>query len=90
MRPLNTAQIVEVGRALLPYLRDNLSSAELGAAAHDAAAAFCKAKFGDVGLGDMQALAISCGNDPYTDEEICPRCKGRGHVSIDLKETRSQ
>jgi hypothetical protein len=85
MRHLSTEQIIEVGKALLPYLRDNLSSAELGHAAHDVAAAFCKAKFGNVGLNDRQALAISCGNDPYADEEICPKCKGRGHVPARLK-----
>lgn len=84
MITLNTAQIIEVGRALLPYLRDNLTAEELGNAAYDAAAALFKAKFGDVGLANMQRVAIACGNDPYADEQICPECKGRGHVSIDL------
>jgi hypothetical protein len=32
-------QIIAVGRALLPYLRNDLTDVELGMAAHDAAAA---------------------------------------------------
>lgn len=35
--------IVAVGKALLPYLRDNLSAVELGFAAHDATAGLRKA-----------------------------------------------
>jgi hypothetical protein len=89
MRSLTTAQIIEVGKALLPYLRADLSSEELGQAAHDAASAFFRAKFGDAGLSTMQRVAISCGNDPYADEAVCPQCKGRGHVSVDLENLQS-
>lgn len=89
MRSLTTAQIIEVGRALLPYLRNDLSSEELGRAAHDAASAFFRAKFGDIGLGNMQRVAIACGNDPYADEAVCPNCHGRGHVSVDLEVAKS-
>lgn len=85
MRSLTTAQIIEVGRALLPYLRNDLSSEELGAAAHDAASALFRAKFGDIGLSNMQRVAIACGNDAYADESVCPQCHGRGHVSVDLE-----
>lgn len=83
MRDLTTAQIIEVGRALLPFVRHDLSAAELGTAAHDAAAALFRAKFGDIGLG-RNAIAIACGNDPYGDEKVCPECQGRGHVPVDL------
>jgi hypothetical protein len=39
---MNTNQIVEVGKALLPYLREGLTASELGAAAHNAAAAIAR------------------------------------------------
>jgi len=38
-RALTSEQIVAVGKALLPYLRNDLTAAELGMAAHDAASA---------------------------------------------------
>jgi len=82
MTPLTTAQIIEVGKALLPYMRKDLSATELGTAAHDAAAALFRSKFGEIGLGGGQRLAIACGNDAYADEKICPQCGGKGHVSI--------
>lgn len=82
MTPLSTAQIIEIGKALLPYLRTDLSAEELGTAAHDAAAALFRSKFGEIGLGSGQRLAIACGNDAYADEKVCLQCKGAGHVSI--------
>jgi hypothetical protein len=33
-----------------------------------------------LGLSDMQRLAISCGNEPYADDKVCPTCGGKGHV----------
>lgn len=36
---MTSEQVIEVGKALLPYLRADLSHAELGMAVHDAAAA---------------------------------------------------
>lgn len=36
---MNSEQVIEVGKALLPYLRTDLKPEELGMAAHDAAAA---------------------------------------------------
>lgn len=73
---MTTEQIIAVGKALLPYLRNDLTAAELGTAAHDAATALR----GDRGLSDMQRFAISCGNEPYADDKVCPTCNGRGCV----------
>ena len=33
------------------------------------------------GLTDLQRLAIKCGNIPYEDDMVCPKCKGDG-ISI--------
>ncbi len=56
-------QIVAVGRALLPYLRDGLSNVELASAVHDAVAAL--AQKSDRGLSASQRLAIVCGNQKH-------------------------
>lgn len=74
---MNQSQLIEVGKALLPYLRGDLSAQELGAAAHNAAAALSRSP----GLTELQRLAITCGNEPYADAKVCPACKGFGHVS---------
>lgn len=76
-----TKQIIEVGKALLPYLRTDLSPEELGTAAHDAAAALRKANGMPSGLSDSQRLAIACGNGDYADDKVCPECRGLGYVS---------
>lgn len=76
---MTNEQIIEVGKALLPYLRNDLSPAELGTAAHDAAAALRRVGRPS-GLSDIQRLAISCGNEPYADDKVCPNCKGLGYV----------
>lgn len=79
---LTTAQVIEVGSALLPYLRTDLKPEELGTAAHDAAAALRRAALPpNTGLTDRQRLAIACGSGDYADEKVCPACKGLGHVS---------
>lgn len=39
---VNTLQITEVGKALLPYLRNDLTNLELASAAHDAACAISR------------------------------------------------
>lgn len=78
---MTTEQIVEIGRALLPYLRTDLTAAELGTAAHDAGAALRRAGR-PAGLSDRQRLAIACGNDPYADDKVCPTCAGRGCISV--------
>lgn len=36
---MSSEEIIEVGKALLPYLRKNITNVELGHAAHDAVAA---------------------------------------------------
>jgi hypothetical protein len=77
---MTTEQIIEVGKALLPYLRNDLTSAELGTAAHDAAAALCRSGKPATGLSDMQRLAIACGNEPYADNKVCTTCEGKGYV----------
>lgn len=71
-------QIIEVGKALLPYLRNNLTDVELGTAAHNAVAAL--ARLNSVGLTGPQRLAIACGNSPYEDDKVCPTCEGKGYV----------
>ncbi len=76
-----TAQIIEVGKALLPYLRSDIAPEELGMAAHDATAALRRANGLPSGLTDMQRLAIACGNHPYSDDKVCPQCNGSGTVS---------
>lgn len=75
---MTNEQIIEVGKALLPYLRNDLDPADLGRAAHDAAAALRR---GGSGLSDQQRCAIACGNEPYADDKVCPTCGGCGHVS---------
>jgi len=79
---INASHIIEVGKALLPYLRADLTSDELGKAAHDAAAALLRARLGDVGLSDRQRLALKCGNDPYADHQVCKACSGNGYVPM--------
>jgi len=78
---MTTEQIIEVGKALLPYLRSDLRPEELGTAAHDAAAALRRSSGLPKGLSDRQRLAIACGNEPYADEKVCPECRGFGTVS---------
>ena len=78
---MNSHQIIEVGKALLPYLRRDLRPEELGAAAHDAVAALRRSSGLPQGLSDRQRLAIACGNEPYADEKVCPNCRGFGTVS---------
>ena len=48
-----------------------------------------KTRLSGAGLSDLQRLAIACGNDPYTDEMVCPQCKGCGHVPA-LAETEAE
>ena len=43
-RALTSEQLVAVGKALLPYLRNDLSASEIGMAAHDAASALVSDK----------------------------------------------
>lgn len=78
---MTNEQVIEVGKALLPYLRADLKPEDLGTAAHDAAVALRKAAGFSHGLSDRQRLAISCGNEPYADEKVCPGCGGLGYVS---------
>lgn len=73
---MTTEQVIEVGKALLPYLRTDLRPEELGMAAHDAVSALNRGR----GLSDRQRLAITCGNEPYADDKVCPACAGRGYV----------
>lgn len=73
---MTNEQVIEVGKALLPYLRNDLTPEQLGTAAHDAAAALRRG-----GLSDQQRLAIACGNEPYADDNVCPNCRGFGYVS---------
>lgn len=77
---MTTAQIIEFGKALLPYLRNDLKPEELGMAAHDAAVALRNAGR-PAGLSDQQRLAIACGNGDYADDKVCPQCSGHGYVS---------
>jgi hypothetical protein len=82
MSDISTAHIIEVGKALLPYLRNDLSAEELGRACHDTAAALLRARLGDVGLSNSQRCALSCGNDPYADFQVCKACSGHGYVPM--------
>lgn len=34
----------------------------------------------NVGLTDMERMAIACGNEPYADYRVCPHCGGSGKV----------
>lgn len=79
---MTNEQVIEVGKALLPYLRTDLRPEELGTAAHDAAAALRRANGIPPGLTDLQRLALQCGNVPYEDDKVCPKCDGRGYVEF--------
>jgi hypothetical protein len=80
-KEITSKEIIEVGKALLPYLRSDLRPEELGKAAHDAASALNRAKGLPRGLSGRQRLAIDCGNGDYADDKVCPECRGFGHVS---------
>lgn len=73
-------QIIEVGKALLPYLRNDLTDIELGTAAYNAVAALARLDKKSLGLSGPQRLAIACGNGPYEDDTVCPTCKGHGYT----------
>ena len=77
---MTTEQIIEVGKVLLPYLREDIAPEVLGQIAHDTAVA-ARRPHGANGLSDTQRLAIACGNVPYEDDKVCPQCSGRGYVS---------
>lgn len=82
MSNINAVHLIEIGKALLPYLRNDLTEVELGKAAHDAAAALLRARLGDVGLSNSQRCALSCGNEPYADFHVCKACSGSGYVPM--------
>lgn len=68
---LTQREVIEVGKALLPYLRNDLTPAELGYAAHDAAAALKRAASDDFcdQCGTIRRAADVC---PLTGREDCP------------------
>jgi hypothetical protein len=61
---VTTEEIIEVGKALLPYLRNDLSHEELGAASHDAAqrlARAWKARIRTLPVTDMDGVKMAAG-----------------------------
>jgi len=55
---MSEQEIIEVGKALLPYFRDDLSAAELGTAAHDAVAALKRAAGDSIVISRAQYDAL--------------------------------
>lgn len=70
---LTQREVIEVGKALLPYLRNDLTPAELGYAAHDAAAALKRAASGALycdRCGTIRRADDAC---PLTGRDDCPK-----------------